>query len=306
VGGAVEGCGLGRVWAEEQGTVSPPRDWIEVFAGMPQGSFLGPLTFIILIDCVRAGGAACLTHKFVDDTTVTEILDKTAISQMQQTVDELVKQSANSRMNVNGTKTKEMLIGPIAKHPPPQLSLDGAAVDRVTTFKLLGVHVANDLKWTEHVKAISSKVASRLYFLKQLKRSGAPLSDLRCFYTTVVRPVLEYACPVWHSSLTDAQSDALESLQKRAMSIIYSSSNYVGNITIAGIDTLQSRREKLSRKFFKRNVLDDKALLHYLLPQPRDSDLIKKFRTAKPYERLQARTDKYRKSFIPYSITHYQ
>ena len=43
-------------------------DWLEVFAGMPQGSFLGPLTFIILIDSLRA---ACLTHKFVDDTRVT-------------------------------------------------------------------------------------------------------------------------------------------------------------------------------------------------------------------------------------------
>ena len=278
-------------------------DWLEVFAGMPQGSFLGPLTFIILIDSLRA---ACLTHKFVDDTTVTEILDKTAVSQMQQIVNELVQQSANSRMNVNGTKTKEMLIGPISKHPPPQLSLDGATVDRVTTFKLLGVHVANDLKWTQHVKAISSKVASRLYFLKQLKRSGAPLSDLLCFYTTVVRPVLEYACPVWHSSLTDAQTETLESLQKRAMSIVYSSSNYIGNLTIAGIDTLQNRRESLSKKFFQHNVLDDKSLLHYLLPDPRDSNLIKKFRTAKPYEHLQTRTEKYRKSFIPYSIAYFQ
>src|SRR5664279_6380164 len=126
-------------------------------------------------------------------------------------------------MNVNGRKTKEMLIGPICKKPPPQLTLDGAAVDRVTTFKLLGVHVSADLKWTHHVDAVCSKAASRLHFLKQLARSGAPHGDLLCFYCTVVRPVLEYACPVWHSSLTVAQSesDALEQLQKRALRIIY-------------------------------------------------------------------------------------
>jgi len=59
---------------------------------------------------------------------------------------------------------------------------------------------------------ITSKAAKRLHFLKQLKRSGAERDDLLCFYGTVIRPVLEYACPVWHSSLAVAQSKALKSL----------------------------------------------------------------------------------------------
>ena len=88
-------------------------------------------------------------------------------------------------------------------------------------FKLLGVHVASDLKWLQHVDAIISKAASRLLFLKQLKCSVAGRDDLLCFYGTVIRPVLEYACPVWHSSLGVAQTKALESLQRRAMRIIY-------------------------------------------------------------------------------------
>ena len=59
-----------------------------------------------------------------------------------------------------------------------------------------------DLKWTKHIDAVVSKAASRLYFLKQLRRADAPARDLLHFYTTVVRPVLEYACPVWHPGLT--------------------------------------------------------------------------------------------------------
>jgi len=82
-----------------------------------------------------------------------------------------------------------MLIGSVLRDPPVSVTLSGAPVKRVTTFKLLGVHVANDLKWAQHVDAISSKAASRLYFLKLLKRSGAGLDDLLCFYKTVVRPV---------------------------------------------------------------------------------------------------------------------
>jgi len=50
--------------------------------------------------------------------------------------------------------------------------------------------------------AICNKAASRIYFLKQLKRSSVDPDDLYNFYTTVIRLILEYACPVWHSSLT--------------------------------------------------------------------------------------------------------
>jgi len=82
-------------------------DWLVMDAGMPQGSFLGPLTFIVLVDSLRA---SCLTHKFVDDTTLSEILAKSATSRMQAFCDDLVQQSEEARMNVNGRKTKEMMI----------------------------------------------------------------------------------------------------------------------------------------------------------------------------------------------------
>jgi len=114
-----------------------------------------------------------------------------------------------------------MLIGTVARDRPPSVTLSGAPVDRVTSFKLLGVNVAIDLKWGLHVDAITSKAASRLHFLKQLKLAGAGRDDLLCFYTTVIRPVLEYACPVWHSSLTAAQAKSLESIQRRAMRVIF-------------------------------------------------------------------------------------
>ena len=88
--------------------------------------------------------------------------------------------------------TKEMLIGPMAKDQPPLLSLCGATVEQVSVFKLLGVHVSSDLKWTKHTVAVVSKAASRLYFLKQLRRADVPTRDLLHFYTTVVWPVLQY------------------------------------------------------------------------------------------------------------------
>ena len=272
-------------------------------AGMPQGSFLGPLTFIVLIDSLRA---TCLTHKFVDDTTLSEIMDRLAASQMQTFVDDVVEQAALDAMNVNGRKTKEMLIGSISRDPPPPLTLGGATVDRVTTFKLLGVHVSNDLRWQHHVDAISSKAASRLWFLRQLKRSGASIEDLLCFYKTVVRPVLEYACPVWHSSLTSGQTKALESLQKRAMRIIFSHGDYQAATIIAGIDTLQTRRETLATNFFYNSILDNTSCLYYLLPPRRDPEIIARLRHPTTYETIRARTARFQKSYIPYCLTNYQ
>ena len=82
-------------------------------------------------------------------------------------------------------QTKEMLIGSILTDPPLSVDLSGTPVERVAAFKLLGVNVANNRKWTQHVDAISSKVSSRLYFLKQLKRSGAGPEDLLCIFAVL-------------------------------------------------------------------------------------------------------------------------
>jgi len=85
------------------------------------------------------------------------------------------------------------------KSPPLPVLLNDTDVDRVSTFKLLSVHISKDLKWTQHVDAVSAKIASRMYFLK---RAGATSSYLLCFYCTIIRPMIECASPVWHSSLT--------------------------------------------------------------------------------------------------------
>ena len=198
------------------------------------------------VTSVCVSRANCLTHNFIDDTALTEIIKKNHITYMQSFVDDLAQQAAQRNMNVNTKKTKEMLIGPITKNPPQQLTLSGTTVDRVDTFKLLGVHVSTDLKWTQHVNAISAKAVSRIYFLKQLKRAGAQMSDLVHFYTAIC-----YS-PVWHSSLTVAQTETLESLQKRAFWIIYYDGDYELLLILAQIDSLETRRDHLTSRFLKR------------------------------------------------------
>jgi len=81
-----------------------------------------------------------------------------------------------------------------------------------------------------------------------------------CFYCTVIRAILEYANPAWHSSLTVAQSDVLAPLQKRAMNVIYAGIEYRAALTIAGVDTLRSRREELTRRFYRATLCVARSL----------------------------------------------
>ena len=75
---------------------------------MPQGSWLGPLMFLVIINDLTA---ACHIHKFVDDTTLTEVLEVHQDSRMQHNLDDIVSQSAASFININAKKTKKMQIG---------------------------------------------------------------------------------------------------------------------------------------------------------------------------------------------------
>ena len=68
-------------------------------------------------------------------------------------------------------------------------------IERVMTYKLLGAYVSNDLKWKHHVEVIVQKGNRSLYSLRVLKQCGAPPASLAKVYTTIVRPVLEYAAP---------------------------------------------------------------------------------------------------------------
>jgi len=141
-------------------------------------------------------------------------------------------------------------------------------------------------------------------FAKITGREYGRRDDLLCFYSTVIRPVLECACPVWHSSLTATQTKALELLQCRALCIIY----YDGDYTIlrirAGLDTLESRREQLTERF-NRSVLPETSCLHYLLPFKRDFSVTGRLHHARTLEPLKPGTVKFRHSFLPYCLDHY-
>jgi hypothetical protein len=280
--------------------------WCHLAAGFPQGTWLGPLAFVTVIDDLQP---ACSVHKFVDDTTFTEIIHTVNTpSQMDRFSLELEHWSENNSMVVNYRKTKEIILGSLRNHDVPALAIGGNHIERVTNFKLLGLNIADDMRWDIHVDYLCAKVNSRLYFLKLLKRAGLSPDDLKCFYTTAIRPILEYACVVWHHGLTQTQSDLLESIQKRAIRIMYGpvvfKMPYENALSYSDLELLSQRRAKIGKSFFDK-LLQPTNCLNHLLPPRRDPAVISRLRHATQYEIPRLRTDVYC-SYISYALANYQ
>ena len=126
------------------------------------------------------------------------------------------------------------------------MTIKGTPLDRVSVYKLilLGVFISADLAGKCILCILFVKLCHDYIFLKQLKRVGLSSSHLLQFYTTVIRPVLEYASPLRHPTLTKSQTERLEAVQRRAINIIFgyfSSTPYLSILALADISSLQAR-----------------------------------------------------------------
>jgi len=101
---------------------------------------------------------------------------------MHTFLQQLLTWATSNKMNISFTKTKEMILGPLAKSPPELLSdcstNNPFSVERVQHFKLLGITLSHDISWQAHIDAIITKASSRLYFLKIRKKSGLQTHQL--------------------------------------------------------------------------------------------------------------------------------
>ena len=153
-------------------------------------------------------------------------------------------------MQLNPKKCKEMIIS-FLKHNHTcfaPIFISGFPVKVVSTFKLLGIMLSNDLTWRAHVNYVLKKANSRLYALRKLRRAGLNQSDLVNLYCSLVGTCLEYASPSW-ASLSATLSEDIESLQRRALRIIYPQLSPMDALVVSGLDTLANRRHECCMKF---------------------------------------------------------
>ena len=274
--------------------------FLQVPAGIPQGTKIGPWLFLVIINDLRiTNSTASDLWKFADDTSVSEVIPKAGVSSLPDTVNEVHKWSNDNKFQFNLGKCKELRINfttqPYTDDP---LNINGEPFEIVESAKVLGVTLTSDLKWNKHVSNIVEKASKRLYLLKQLKRAEVETSSLYKFYTACIRSVVEYACQVFHSSLPNYLSSEIESVQKRALRIIHPELTYIEAINQAKLETLYERREKLCMKLFSSIEANNDHKLKELMP-PKKSVIIN-LRTNREYELPKMRTNRFSNSFIPY------
>ena len=140
----------------------------------------------------------------------------------------------------------------------------GSVIERVVTYKLLGVYISDDLSWNVQMEHIVKKANMRLYALRALKKGGLTITQLVQVYCSIVRSVLEYACPVW-AALPKYLEDAIESVQKRALRIVLPNCHYDDALIQSGITALSQRREEACINFMKRDC-PSSPVLKRLIP----------------------------------------
>ena len=123
--------------------------------------------------------------------------------------------------------------------------------------------------------------------------------DLVTLYKATIRPVLEYAAPVWHSSLPDCLSKDLEQVQRRALRTCFGDGPYNELLNTAGLSTLYDCRERLCKLFYaKMNKPEHRV--HHLLPTPRACRYTPRHPRRLP--ELKARTRWYGNSSVPWAV----
>ena len=128
------------------------------------------------------------------------------------------------------------------------ITIKGCPVHQVQTYKLLGVHVSHDLSWNTHVEHIVTKASERLYALRLLRKSGVACADLVSIYCDLIRSVLQYAAPVW-AALPLYLDNLIESVQRKALRIIFPAVHYNSALYQSGLKTLNERRKEMCTNF---------------------------------------------------------
>ena len=199
--------------------------WLPVCSGVPQGSILGPLLFVVFINDLPSSVSFSTTLLFADDTKLSKSISSSLdCSKLQADLHALKQWSLDSGLQFNAQKS--FLLRFCAKSSPVSFDyvLNDSIVPAVPSGRDLGVIFSEDLSWTSHYKMISQKAYGQLFLLRRVFSGACPSSVKKSLYVTLVRSKLTYCSQVWRPMYMK-DIITLEKIQRRATKFIVSDSS---------------------------------------------------------------------------------
>ena len=198
--------------------------------GVPQGSCLGPLLFLVYINDLPYSVKNPKVSIYTDDTSLA--LQSESISQLTAALNDdfgnLYLWLKGNKLSLNVAKTQSLLFSTkyrqaVMKEEAVTLAFDicNAPVELAENIKYLGVYIDKSLDWKKHIQEISKKISRSLGVIKYCKRF-LPFDTLKYLYNSIVDPNFRYCCQVW-SVAGASEINHLQKLQNRAARIITSS-----------------------------------------------------------------------------------
>ena len=221
-------------------------EWINVLSGVPQGSVLGPLCFVIFINDIDDAVKDLVTiiSKFADDTKIGQIIHGSdSCNSLQTSLDNLHNWAKQWGMQFNSSKCKVMHVS--SKKEGFDYNMNGSILSTTSKEKDVGVIIHESLKPSLQCVEAARKAN---FVLGQISRAFH-YRDRKIFinlYKKYVRVHLEFCAPAW-SPWTQKDKDILEKVQQRAVKMVsgLSSNTYEERLLEIGLQSLEDRRKRL-------------------------------------------------------------
>ena len=277
-------------------------DILPVKAGVPQGSRLGPLLFIIYMNDIIDDIESDILI-FADDTSLFATGSDPAetVAQLNRDLLKISNWSEIWKVKFNAKKSKDIIFSNKYLNNSPPLIFNGSYIDRVNVHKHLGIHLSSSLDWSVQIHEVCLKANKKLSVLRSVKLLSRQTLDI--LYKITVRSVVDYALPVYFKTLKQTEISRLEQLQYRAAKLVTGALHLTSREKLnneLGWETIQKRSDILGLSIFhKIHVHETRPLIRNCMPKL-DFERTNLLRSKGGYIPFKNFGSKFKASYFPY------